>query len=455
MSRIHAGFCCLLPVILSGAGCSWSRFDDVSEDPPVVALKKPGALEAGFGVGLATINKDESVQLLSVGVSPASRAAMFELGPGESPVIDAVDAGYCASEDGDVCASVSTPVGLAHARGPDDDYDLCFVSGIGATGSSHGLVVRCAGSTQFELPVPDEVDSEIIEPILDGYPVGDVVFLAADRAEAPAVVAGVPDVQMAFFYPPLSRTPIQLTPGGDDRDETFGKTVAVLRAGDQRVFAVGAPEQGHVWLFRTAEVDDEVRAMPLGCLGGISGLGRTLASGRVDDDDVDDLAIADDTNVTVLSGAVLEDLPETDSSACSFASLPKGSLLGSFGCGSTKGVEGCSASQFGAALAVGDLDGDGDGEVIVGAPRMTVRGESNAGALIVFDVEGDHPEEFSEVIFASSIEQDDHLGSSLATPEVEGRHIVAAGAPQGAKTFLFYCPQMLPSDLRQGSLRCH
>src|SRR5690606_4308100 len=112
------------PVVLSALvllGCSWSRFDDVSDNAPVVGLKKPGALQTGFGVGLATARLDDSVQLLSIGSSPRSLGAVFELGTGESPVIDAVDSGHCNNEGDTSCASLSTPVGLARAQGPGQE----------------------------------------------------------------------------------------------------------------------------------------------------------------------------------------------------------------------------------------------------------------------------------------------------------------------------------------------
>ena len=431
-------------------GCSWARFDDISSDSPVVALKKPGALEAGFGDGLATIDTDESVQLLSIGVSPVSRGATFELGMSDKPAVDAIDVGHCETADEDVCASITTPVGLARAQGPGEQYDLCFITGIGASGANHGLLSRCADHTQFELPVPDEVDDKIIEPLLDGEVEPNPVRLAADRAPAPAVVAGAPSLALAFYYAPLSREPVMLEPAGEP-DESFGTAVAVLKTDtEQRVFAVAAPEAGEVWLFKTVGQ----RAANIGCLGGFAGFGRTMIGGNVDADEFDDLAIADQTNVTVVSGKVLAELPETTSASCSFASLPEGGLIASFSCGSTKGVSGCPTSDFGHSLAVGDLDGDGDGEVIVGAPLMTVREQAAAGALIVYDAEGDEPHLFSDVLFASSLEANDRLGASLATPNLGDRHIVAAGAPGGSKTFLFYCPG-LGGEAEAGSTRCH
>jgi hypothetical protein len=418
----------------------------------VVALKKPGALQAGFGDGLATLEGEASVQLLAIGSSPSSRGAAFELGTGETPLIDALDVGHCERQGDERCASLPQPVGLARAQGPDEEYAFCFITGIGQSGDSSGLLVRCEDDTQFVLPVPEQVEREIIEPYLELESLPGVVHLAVDRAEAPAVLAGVPLLGLAFFYSPLSRTPVPLPAAANDLGDSYGNAVAVLRAASDRVFAVAAPESGQVWLFKLQR--EAAAATPIGCLGGITGFGRALAGGLVDADEFEDLVVSDAHNVTVFSGAVLAELPVTDSTACSLAALPEAGLIASFGCGSTQGVSGCPRSEFGQTLAVGDLDGDGDGEVVVGAPGMTVRGESNAGALIVYDVEGDEPHGFSEVIFASSLEANDRLGSALSTPRLSGRHIVAAGAPGGSKTLLFYCPQMLSLADTGSSVRC-
>ena len=171
-----------------------------------------------------------------------------------------------------------------------------------------------------------------------------------------------------------------------------------------------------------------------------------MTSGRVTRDGVDELVVADAVNVTVFDGEGLSRLTAAGSQDCSLAALPADTVVAAFGCGSSPDVTGCDDSAFGAALAVGDLDGDDDGEVIVGAPRLTVRGEADAGAVLVYDAEGESRHELTEVKFISSAQSGDLLGSALATPRLRDRNVVAAGAPGGGKVAIFYCSEHLPAE---------
>jgi hypothetical protein len=434
------------------SACSWSRFGDLTEDTPVVLLKKPGKLSS-FGVSLSAVTLDKKSTLLVGGAAGFSAAAVYSLDNPDKPGLDANDAGYCENSDEHPCYLGTSSAGLATARSPDGVLrNSCFLLGIGSTkGSGSGIVARCEDHYEFALDVPAIARTSLIDPVL-GSKDPKPVALTADRQKGASVV-GASSSQLAWAYGPTSLVPVELVPAGTP-DKSYGDRVAVLRVADGFVFAVAAPAQGHVWLFRSKDAsstDASVSAanlVAIGCLGGISGFGRALAAGRVDRDEQDELVIADTANVSVFDGAVLAGLAASSSADCSIQSLPRGALQVSFTCGSTGDIGGCAASDFGAALAVGDLDGDGDGEVVVGAPRMTAREASQGGAVLVYDVEGPKNYALTEAQFISSAEDEDQLGAALATPWIGNRHIIAAGAPGGGKTALFYCSRLLPDSKR-------
>ncbi|MCW5789065.1 MAG: FG-GAP repeat protein [Polyangiaceae bacterium] len=427
------------------SGCSWARFSDVGEDAPVLLFKKPDKLKGGFGVSLATAFAGDTTRVLVGGAPNRSRGASFQLSPGQAAQVDAVDSGFCSG--GPACMMANSVAGLGLARVPGGtsgiQLEQCFVFAIGEAGNGTGLVARCRDQTEYALPVPEDVDRHLIQPALRGEePIA--LYLAADKDELASVIAGAPEQvpALAWFYPPDSMTPISLPP--PRADLSFGKAVASARiSGGGRLLAVAAPGEGNVYLYRWRP--GQAEAALLGCLGGQAGLGRALATGRVTPDAVDDLVVSDDRTVYVLNGEVLSELPETTGApTCTLAGLPQGALVTSFGCGTEASVEGCERSLFGAALEVADLDGDGDGEVLVGAPLMTVRGVGSAGAVLVYDVEGERPFNLHDVLFMSSAEEGDQLGRSLAVARSGAQEVVVAGAPGNEKTALFFCSVFTP-----------
>jgi len=426
---------------LAASGCSWSRFDDVTKNSPIVLFEKPSSLKSGFGFSLATATNQGQTEVLVAGASSGSRAALYEIGQEDAPGTTAVDDGYCESGD-QTCFLSSFTAGFANATGPDKARPLCFAVGSGASvgAVSAGLIVRCRDTAQYALDVPTAAKERLLTALAQNQPAD--YPMATDRSDDPLLLASLPEKHVAWFYPAKSTDFRELLPpeGVPVDDPSFGASLAVLAVAGGRVLAVGVPGKSEVLLWKAEGAGD---AKYIGCFGGLAGMGRALTAGRVNRDDSDDLVVSDASNVHVIDGASLFQLPRTSSAECSFSALPSGALLSSFGCGSTSSVTGCDQSEFGAALAVGDLDGDGDGEVIVGAPKMTVRGESSAGALLVYDADVSSDAALVEAKFISSAESGDELGRSIVTPRIGKRDIIAAGAPGNGKAALFYCSALL------------
>jgi hypothetical protein len=442
---------CVLLLGAWSAGCSWTRYDDVVENAPIVLLSRPKAVSHGFGSSLATATVGSSVTLLVGGAPLRSGGAEFELGASDAPTVEARDTGHCLGSDAP-CYFSSTPVALARAQGPGAPRPLCFVDGGGTASGELGLAVRCTDDVEYALEVPEPV-LELLEFSIDNAQPTPFRF-AADRGPDPALLATADEESAVWYYGPLSKAFDEL-PNPANAKGKWPKpelrTLSVARVGaDARLLAVGEPSAGSVRLFSALE--GEVPAY-IGCLGGTPGFGRAFAAGPVlPGDDDDELVISDDAVVYVFDAAKLAELPPAVGTDCSLGALPAGALVTSFTCGSTKNISGCSSSEFGAALGVGDLDGDGDGEVVVGAPTMTVRHVERAGALIIYDVEPpktakEHLYDFKDIAFLSSAEEGDQLGRSIALPDLGDRHVLAAGAPGGGKAAVFYCPTFLPAKL--------
>lgn len=433
------------------AGCSWTRYDDVVESSPIVLLNRPKDIAGGFGSSMTTGTVNGEVTLLVGGGALSSGAAEFSLGLSDSPTLDARDTGHCMGSELP-CYFSNSPVALTGAASPGRTRDLCFVDGAGNALGDKGIVVRCTDDVEYVLDMPP-VALGLLEFALDNAQ--PVLFrFGADNGSEPGLLASADLETAVWYYPPLSRKFVDLPNPANAKGhwaEDQVRNLAIARVGDGKLLAVGIPDEGAVRLFFAP---DGSTPSYIGCVGGTPGFGRALSTGPVLDDDADDeLVISDNALVYVLDGAKLASLVPTAGADCSLGSLPAGSLVTSFTCGSTKNISGCESSGFGAALGVGDLDGDGDGEVVVGAPNMTVRHVEEAGALIIYDVEpppnggADELYRFKDIAFLSSADQGDRLGSSIALPRIEGRQVLASGAPGGNKAALFYCPSFLPAEL--------
>jgi hypothetical protein len=434
-----------LSMLLLAAACSWSRFDDIENDPPVELLEQPDELRFGFGNSIAVAAEGDSVVALVTGIAPLSRGASFQIGRDESTATESSDRGYCESSGAArTCSLAMQPAGLGRALAPSGEERLCFAVGFGVAAGSAGVVVRCGNGVEFALPVPDGVDVPLGIPsvaIEAGEAVQQLV-LATDADEAPSLLASSPSQARAWRYEPLTDVPEELT-APSTVGPAFGSSLAVAREPDARVYAVGDAEAGEVWLFRAATGE---AAQPLGCLAS-AGLGRGLAAGPVDGAEGDELLLADDEGVLLVSGAALASVVPAPDAPCGFEWLPDGAVLAQASCQTNTATADCASSRFGAAVAVADLDGDGTGEVAVGAPNMSVRGESGAGAVLIYDFRTGGLN-FVDTRILSSAESGDQLGASLATAPQRTRDVLIAGAPGRDRAAVLYCNALSPNGPR-------
>ena len=435
----------------ASAGCSWSRFGDVTENAPVVRLSRPDNMNTGFGVTLASGNLDGRSLLVVGGEAGTSPAALFDLGQGDDPNLSAIDSHFCNNAQGK-CFLGSSVAYLAHTTTSEGTHlDSCIGLGLGKPNAGEpGVFFECQGNGVFSRPVlPKYLDDVEFALKTDQ---NETIALAGDGADDPALVVGAPSALTtgrAWYYAPGSAVPVELSPGAKTA-EGYGTRVATIPTGASGwLFAVSAPNAGELHLFR----GDGVSATYLGCLGGSPGFGRTLATGLLSAESASaavppELLVADYDNVYVLASAPLAALPAATGISCTLASLPKDTLRNSFGCGSTKDTNGCSTSDFGVALAVADVDGDGDGEALVGAPLMAVRGTQRVGAVLVYDLDEPGDGTLSDVRFIASGKEGDALGGAVAAGAIGGRDLIIGGETRSGQVSLHYCSALVPGALR-------
>jgi hypothetical protein len=95
-----------------------------------------------------------------------------------------------------------------------------------------------------------------------------------------------------------------------------------------------------------------------------------------------------------------------------------------------------SGDEFGSALAIGDINGDGKGDLAVGVPGENYDGADNAGIVIVFygSARGLRPvtyERFGQGITGAKVESGDRFGSALTIGDFNGngKDDLAVGVP--------------------------
>lgn len=426
--------------LLAGLGCSWDRFDALRENTPVLELEPPTGLEADFGATLAGLAAGDRTSVL-VGTPPRSSfAAVYLLGLDEDAVTSAQDSEYCPASNGSrMCRLAAQPAGLQSAMSPSGRVRAnCYVTGVGRAVNDEGLWTRCEDTAEFAIPVPPDIQAAVVDPALAGSSSADVV-LASEQALDSALIAGVADLSRAFYYEPNSNVALDLTVASG-APESFGGSVAVLGTALGRVLVVGAPTRAELHFFSAGGAP-----VHLGCVTGPTGFARTLASGDFDADGSVDLAVGDDAEVRVLSGRVVSELSPTTDATCTVAL--DALLLATLSCSNFGEARDCTGSRFGAALGIADFDGDGAAEVAVGAPRMTVRGLDDAGAVLVFDQSGG----VVDARYTSTAAAGDLFGARLVALPQADRDILAVAAPGAAAASVVYCATLAGSG---NSPRC-
>lgn len=261
---------------------------------------------------------------------------------------------------------------------------------------------------------------------------------------------------------------VQLTVAGDSGigpGAELGAAVAAaeLPSGDVLV-AAAAPGASRVVAFRLPADPTAVTLETLGCVDAIRvrppgaevALGGSLALGDTDGDGSPDLILGDPSGdrVSIVSGASLG-----GAVGCADPTTSDDPAQATIDCASIDAPNVESCGSFGAAVEVGDVNGDGVGDLIVGAPGSTVNGHTDAGA--VYTIPGGTSgldADAGKGLGLSQSADDMRLGEALTTApsQLTGavRDEVIASAPGDARLFLFWCTGVAGDDAAEGRDRC-
>jgi hypothetical protein len=270
----------------------------------------------------------------------------------------------------------------------------------------------------------------------------------------------VPFNQRLDFYDP--GTDEKFANGVDAGD--YASAVAAQLVDDKLLIAVSQPSKNRVivgeydasiaipdeLMNEAPDVKQSFRAHTLACVKSpdekLVGFGKVLTLGDVDNDGRPELFAGIDPNdgtngkkqaLYMFPGT---GLPAYDADADLCAEWGEEGVA--VACQKKDGI-GCDDTGFGTAIAVGDVDGDHFGDLIVGAPRTTVRGEKKAGVVwLVPGGEGGLDTGGMTAVYSAGQEGNGLLGSTVGAVHTRDRDEPVAGAPGSDLIYMFLCSKL-------------
>lgn len=181
-----------------------------------------------------------------------------------------------------------------------------------------------------------------------------------------------------------------------------------------------------------------------------------IALGDLDGDHVPDLVVGDDAgmasrrdNVEVFFG---RDLPTATGCGA------WGATATSVSCPDNLRGRTCAGSGFGGALAIGDVNDDGFGDLVIGAMLSNAPGAPASGAVYLVPGSASGPVTAStsmDVLTDSSPKDTANLGASVAVaPSRRTRSEVIAGAPGANEAIVFLCSGLAGDGVTVDRPRC-
>jgi hypothetical protein len=423
-------------------GCSWQRYNDVTEKTPVLMLDTPNGID-DLGVSIATITGKAGTA--KVFVAGLNGYALYDLGKKEPTSTDALDEDSCKASDR---CFIAESVSAIH-RNIDGTNAACFAYAIEQhTDGALRTKLYCDDGTNVALPLDTATETAFGK--LSSSSTLQLKYASGPRRNPQRLFATSANHAALWYYPSSTSNTVAIArPNGVG--SSFGRSLALMdqrfdATADGATLVIGEPDANRIHLLT---VDDSGTLISTTCLEGSTGFGRSMTAGYFVDKNRQGLAVGTDSQVTVLSD--LTSLVQASPQGGGCVALDAAPSAKTLSCQDFGLEVNCDNALTLGSITPADLNGDGIDELVVGVPMAMSNGERSAGQLITVSVTSDGLV-VRDWFAPSSIESGDRLGQSVVALPLSRPDVVLAGAPGGNKLAAFYCSALLPAGL--GGKRC-